>query len=226
MFFLIGIMGANGLAAQSYQIKSEAQRVNNKKYMGVSSFVDGAYENVEDFWNAYLKDHGKLHRKRNYYEVSELVVKDFASDSITYVTRVKAKDSLGLIWIAPFGQRFEEEDLQNLNDNLEKLLKLATRAYYVNAEQKKLDQSEQAAMVMSKNHQKLLYEGEKLAKDLAASEALKADLEAQLEETILKIKVLNQQIVDNKAATIEAYKDLEKIKSVIEGHKKDIEKIK
>ena len=81
-------------------------------------------------------------------------------------------------------------------------------------------------MVMSKNHQKLIYKGETLADDLAAAETLKAELEARLEETNLKIKVLNQQIVDNKEGVVNAYDDLEKIKTVIEGHKESLKKIK
>ena len=92
--------------------------------------------------------------------------------------------------------------------------------------QKKIDQSEGAAIFVSKNHQKLIYQGENLVEDSVAAETLKLELETRLEETILKIKVLTQQIIDNKAATIEAYEDLEKIKKVIAGHKESLKKIK
>ncbi len=222
---LIGLT-APVLVAQSYVIQDEAQRINNKKYPGASSLVDGEFDKVEDFWLDYIKDHGKVRRKRNYYQINEFGVKDLASDTLTYVTRIDAKDSLGLIWLAPLVSDVSQEDLQAINDDIKKILKIATRAYYVSVVQKRIDQSEDAAVVMSKNHQKLLYEGEKLTQDLVAAEELKAELEARLQETILKIKVLNQQIIDNKAAVEQAYTDLEKIKKVIAGHKESLKKIK
>jgi hypothetical protein len=210
---------------QQYDIKPAEQRVNSKKYAGVSSQVDGSFLDVEEYWLDYLKEHGKVRRKRNYYEITEFAVKDLGVDTISYVTRVESVDSLGLIWIAPFGIANDDE-IATLNQDLERILKLATRGYYVSQVQKKVDQSEEAAIVVSKNHQKLIYNGEKLASDLESTVELKAELEARLEETVLKIKVLNQQILDNDIAIEKAYSDLEMIKKVIEGHKESMKKIK
>jgi len=224
---LIGVFMANTLVAQSYNIKDESQRVNNKKYPGVSSLVEGDFEKVEDFWLDYVKDHGKVRRKRNYHQITSFGVKDLAVDTVTYVTRVEIKsdDSLGLIWLAPLGN-FSEPELKSLNGDIEKILKIATRAYYISVVQKKIDQSEGAAIVVSKNHQKLIYQGENYVEDSIAAENLKLNLETRLEETILKLKVLAQQIIDNEAATLQAYEDLEKIKKVIAGHKESLKKIK
>jgi len=225
--FLFGLLMANTLVAQSYNIKDESNRVNNKSYPGVSSLVDGDFAKVETFWLNYLKDHGKVRRRRDYHQITLLGVKDLAVDTVTYVTRVEIEsdDSLGLIWLAPLGE-FSEEDIKTLNSNNEKILKLATRAFYISLVQKKIDQSEGAAIVVSKNHQKLIYQGENLVQDSVAAETLKLELETRLEETILKIKVLTQQIIDNKVATIEAYEDLEKIKKVVAEHKESLKKIK
>lgn len=217
---------ANSLSAQNYQIKSETQRINGQNFLGISSLVDGEFDKVEDFWLDYIKDNGKVRRRRNYYQITQFTVKDMGVDTVVYATRVDSKDSLGLLWIAPIEYEFEEKDLNTLNSDLEKILKIATRGYYVHVAQKKIDQSEDAAVVVSKNHQKLIYKGETLADDLVAAETLKAELEARLEETNLKIKVLNQQILDNKEDVVNAYDDLEKIKTVIEGHKESLKKIK
>jgi uncharacterized protein YfkK (UPF0435 family) len=226
IIILLSVFIGNSVVAQSYQIKSETQRVNSTKYGGVSSLVDDEFDKVEDYWLSFIKDHGKVRRKRNYYQITQFGVKDMGVDSITYATRVDSKDSLGLLWIAPINYKYEEDDLKSLNNDLEKILKIATRGYYVHVVQKKIDQSEDAAIVMSKNHHKLIYDGQNLADDLVAAESLRAELEARLEETILKIKVLNQQIIDNKADITEAYEDLEKIKTVIKGHKESLKKIK
>ena len=225
--FLFVVFMANTLFAQSYNIKDESHRVNNKNYPGVSSLVDGDFDKVETFWLDYLKDHGKVRRRRDYYQITLFGVKDLAVDTVTYVTRVEIEsdDSLGLIWLAPIGE-FSEADIKTLNSNIEKILKLATRAFYISLVQKKIDQSEGAAIVVSKNHQKLIYQGENFVEDSVAAETLKLELETRLEETILKIKVLTQQIIDNKAATIEAYEDLEKIKKVVAGHKESLKQIK
>ena len=224
---LFSVFIANTLVAQSYNIKDESQRVNNKNYPGVSSLVEGDFDKVEAFWLDYIKDRGKVRRKRNYHQITLFGVKDLAVDTVTYVTRVaiESDDSLGLIWLAPLGN-FSEADVKSLNTDIEKILKIATRGFYVSVVQKKIDQSEGAAIVVSKNHQKLIYQGENFVEDSVAAENLKLELETRLEETILKIKVLSQQIIDNKAATIEAYEDLEKIKKVVAGHKESLKKIK
>ena len=226
ILILIGWFLTNTMLAQSYTIKSESQRVNNKKYSGVSSLVEGDFDKVEDYWLDYIKDHGRVRRKRNYNQITFFGVKDLAVDTITYVTRVKIKsdDSLGLIWLAPLGN-FSETELTSLNGDIEKILKIATRGFYVSVVQKKINQSENAAIVVSKNHQKLIYQGENLVEDSIAAENLKLELETRLDETILKIKVLSQQIIDNKAATIQAYEDLEKIKQVTATHKESMKKI-
>ncbi|RLD22092.1 MAG: hypothetical protein DRI71_07980, partial [Bacteroidetes bacterium] len=155
--FLFAVLVTNSLFAQSYKIKEESQRVNNKKYAGVSSHVDGGFEKVEDFWLAYIKENGKVRRKRNYYQLTEFNVKDLANDSVTYLTRVVNKDSSGLIWLAPLAKNLSEENIKALNGDSEKILKLATRAFYIDVVQKKIDQSEDAAIFVSKNHQKLIY---------------------------------------------------------------------
>lgn len=223
---IIAVVGFQGLAAQTYIIKEETQRINNVKYPGVSSLVNGDFDIVEDFWLDYIKDYGKVRRKRNYYQITNFAVKTWTNDTVTYATRVDAKDSLGLIWLAPFGLEFNEDELKTMNADLSKILKLATRGYYVSRVQKKIDQSEDAAIVVSKSHQKLIYNGENLVNDLKSAEELKAELEIKVEETILKIRVLNQKIIDNKAATLQAYEDLEGVKKVIEGHKESLKKIK
>lgn len=212
--------------AQNYIIKEESQRINNKSYNGISSLVHGDFDKVENYWIDYLKDHGKLRRKRNFYHVTQFGVKDLGVDTISYVSRVVySKDSLGVIWMAPFDGDFSENELATLNEDLKKILKMGTRGYYVAEVQKRIDQSETAAIIVSKNHQKLLYEGENLASDLQSAKDLKLELETRLEETILKIKVLDQQIIDNEIAAQKAYEDLEKIKKVIEAHKESMKKI-
>ena len=222
---LIGLAISSISYAQKYDIKPDQQRINNSKYKGVSSQVNGEYTEVEKYWLSYLKDNGKVRRKRNYFQVSEFNIQDLGVDTLIYVTRVESIDSLGLIWIAPFGKNFEEEALSTLNADLEKILKKATRGYYISEVQEKIDESEAAAVVVSKNHQKLIYEGEKLVADSLATEELKLELETRLEETILKIKVLSQQIIDNDLAIKTTYEDLEQVKNVINQHKESLKKI-
>jgi uncharacterized protein YfkK (UPF0435 family) len=222
---LLSVFISTTLCAQSYNITDASQRINNKKYAGVSSLVEGSIEKVEAFWLSYLKESGKVRRKRNYYQLDEFSVKDMANDTITYYTRVEAKDSSSLIWIGPLNDGLNDEEVQSLNSDNEKILKLATRGFYVDLVQQKIDQSEDAAIFVSKNHQKLIYNGETLVQDSIATQTLKAELQAKLEETELKIKVLNQQIIDNKAAVLTTYEDLEKIKKVIEGHKRSLKEI-
>lgn len=222
----LGMIISTGVFGQNYDIKKESQRINNKKYSGVSSVVEADLSKVEPYWIDYIKENGKARRKRNYYQLSEFSIQDMGIDTMTYATRVEASGQNSLIWIAPLLNDLEEEDISTLNTDLEKILKMATRGYYVSEVQKRIDDAEAAATSVSKNHQKLIYEGEKLVIDLEGAEELKADLIARLEETELKIRVLNQQIIDNKVAVDSVYNDLEQVKKVIEAHKESMKKIK
>lgn len=225
IIFLFGMGIATLSLGQQYDIKKESQRVNNKKYEGISSKVDGEFIDVEEFWLSYLKDYGKSRRKRNYYQLTEFSINDLGVDTLTYVTRVESAEDQELIWLAPFSDGLSETEVSDLNADIEKILKLATRAYYVNEVQDKIDQAESAAVSVSKSHQRLMYDGEKLVADLEGAEQLKADLETRLQETDLKIKVLSQQIIDNKLAVDSVYNDLEQVKKVIDGHKESMKKI-
>ena len=49
IIFLCGMGIATLSLGQQYEIKKESQRINNKKYEGVSSKVDGEFQDVEDF---------------------------------------------------------------------------------------------------------------------------------------------------------------------------------
>lgn len=226
IFFFLAGLASQTLLAQNYVIKEESQRVNNKKYAGISSIVNGSVDKVEKYWTDYLKENGKFRRKRNYFQVTQFSIQDMGIDTVTYVTRVdQTEDSVSLLWMAPFGVVFTEDEITTLNEDLKRILKIATRGYYVSEVQKRIDQSEEAAIVASRKHQKLIYEGENIASDLQAAKDLKLELERRLEETILKIKVLEQKVIDNKSASEIAYEDLEKIKKVIEAHKESMKKI-
>ncbi len=219
------LLSATLAQAQPYRLSEADQRVNNHKYAGVTSWVEGSYSQVEENWLDYLRQHGKIRRKRNYYQISDLQYNNLP-DTLLYVTRVSNKDSLGLIWLAPLTNDLPADEQHKLMAAMKKLLKEGTRHYYLAQAQAKIDESEAAALVMSKKHQRLLYEKEKLAEDLRAAQELKAELEARLEETNLKIKSLNQQIMDTDSAAVQAYRDLEEIKKVIEHHKEELKKIK
>ena len=222
----LGLLLSVGVQGQNYDIKKETQRINNKKVDGVSSLVEAELEKVEEYWIDYIRDNGKARRKRNYYQLNEFSIEDLAVDTLTYVTRVEASGNNGIIWLAPFDNKLTADEVTKLNDDLEKILKMATRGYYVSEVQEKIDEAEAAAMAVSKNHQKLIFEGEKLATDLEGANELQADLLARLQETELKIKVLSQQIIDNRVAVDSVYNDLEQIKKEIEAHKESMKKIK
>jgi murein L,D-transpeptidase YcbB/YkuD len=224
--FLLLIMLASSinLLAQSYDIKKETQRVNSTKYDGYASVVEGPVDKVEDFWLAYLKENARVRRKRNYYQITEFQTSKYALDSLTLLTRVTDVDSLGQVWIGiedKLDPGIKSEKVQNLEAVLEKF----TRAYYLDAQQKKINESEQAAVYVSKNHAKLITEAEDLRLELNSAEGYKIRLEEQLENTILEIKVLIQKIEDNKMATANTYKDLQQINQVLEQNKADLKKI-
>ena len=213
-----------GLFAQSYDIKQETQRVNNTKYDGYASIVDASVDKVEDFWLEYLKENAKVRRKRNYYQVTEFVTSKYALDSLTLFTRVTDVDSLGQVWLG-FGEKLSPDIQAAKLKDLEGVLQKFTRAFYLDAQQQKIDASEQAAVYVSKNHAKLLRDAENLRLELNSAEGYKLRLEEQLENTILEIKVLIQKIEDNKIATEEAYQDLQQINKVLEQNKADLKKI-
>jgi len=219
LFILISL-GFGPVLAQTYEITPQTQRVNNVKYDGFSSKVQAPTLKVEDFWLSYLRENGKVRRKRNYYQITEFKTSKHDLDSAILLTRVTDDDSLGVVWLTVQTPK-DDAQLQDLREVLKKF----TRAYYMHEQQKKIDESEQAAIFVSKNHAKLLRESEDLRLELNSAEGYKLRLEEQLENIILEIKVLNQKIIDNKAATVEAYEDLQQIKKITEQNKADLKKI-
>jgi hypothetical protein len=216
-------IGISPVLAQSYEISPQTQRVNNVKYEGYSSKVNASTEKVKEFWLDYLRENGKVRRKRNYYQITEFKTSKHDLDSVILLTRVTDEDSLGVVWLAIQNDATttKEGKLEDLNEVLKKF----TRAYYMNEQQEKVNESEQAAIFVSKNHAKLLRDGEELRLELNSAGGYKIRLEEQLENTILQIKVLNQKIIDNKAAAAKAYEDLQQIKKITQQNKADLKKI-
>ena len=222
LIILISI-GISPVLAQSYEISPKTQRVNNVKYGGYSSKVNASTEKVKEFWLDYLRENGKVRRKRNYYQVTDFKTSKHDLDSVILLTRVTDEDSLGVVWLAIKNDATttKESKLEDLNEVLKKF----TRAYYMNEQQEKVNEYEQASIFVSKNHAKLLRDGEELRLELNSAGGYKLRLEEQLENTILQIKVLNQKIIDNKAAAAKAYEDLQQIKKITQQNKADLKKI-
>lgn len=220
IFVLISLRGWS----QSYEIKPETQRINSNKVQGYSSKVNAPVDKVEDYWMEYLKTNGKTRRKRNYFQVTEFKTSKYGLDSLMLVTRVTDVDSLGKVWIgleSDLPEKQKEEKLSYLGEVLRKF----TKSYYLHEQQERIDASEQAAIFMSKNHDKLIKQGENFQLELNSAKGYKLRLEEQLENTILEIKVLTQKIETNKIDAEQAYQDLLRINKVLEKHKEDLKKI-
>jgi len=210
--------------SQSYEIKPETQRINNNKIEGYSSKVNAPVNKVEEYWLEYIKENGKTRRKRNYYQLTEFKTSKYGLDSLVLVTRVTDVDSLGKVWIGIESELANKEHEEKLSF-LGEVLKKFTKSYYLYEQQLKIDASEQAAVFTSRNHEKLIKEGENLQLELNSAKGYQLRLEEQLENTILEIKVLTQKIENNKIDTEQAYQDLLRINKVLEKHKEDLKKI-
>lgn len=222
---LIYVATSHSLLAQDYSVSSKSERINSAKYDGYSIHVNGPLEKVTDQIYNYLKDRSKVRRKRNYYLVSEFAMEKASLDSTEVFVKVIEKGTTSQLWVGAKVQGLEEKRVEEINDALKEELVLMARSYYVHQQELKIQEAEAAAQVISKRQQNLIEEHGSLNKELSDAEARKIELENMLEANKLKIASLKQRLIDNKAEQDTAYIDLQKVNTVIKGHKETLKRI-
>lgn len=211
--------------AQDYTVTPKAERINSAKYDGFSVLVNGPLIKVEEQVYSYLKERSKVRRKRNHYLVSEFTMDKVNLDSTEVFVKVGEKGSQSSVWMGAGVTGLEDDRISEINKAIEAELVLLARSYYVHQQELKIKEAEAAAQVISKRQQDLINENGSLSKQLEDAEARKIELENMLEANKLKIASLKQRLIDNKAEQDTAYIDLQKVNTVIQGHKNALKKI-
>ena len=225
-YFLIISFGFSSVAyTQDYTVNPRSERINSTKYDGYVVLVNGPLEKVEDQVYTYLKERSKVRRKRNYYQVLEFAMDKISLDSTEVFVKVVDKGSSSSVWMAASTYGLEEERIGEINKVIESELVLLARSYYVHQQELKIKEAEAAAQVISKRQQSLIDEHGSLTNELENAEVRKIELENMLQANKLKIASLKQQLIDNKADQDTTYIDLQKVNTVIKGHKEALKRI-
>ncbi|MCB0494884.1 MAG: hypothetical protein KDC79_02000 [Cyclobacteriaceae bacterium] len=225
IFLVIPLAFSAPAFAQDYTISEKSDRINSAKYDGYAIQVSGPLEKVTDQIYNYLKERSKVRRKRNYYSVTEFKMDKLSLDSTEVFLKISDKDNGSQLWMATETLGLNDERVDEINKSIREELVLMARSYYVHQQELKIHEAEAAAQVISKKQQNLIEQHSSLTKSLEEAEARKIELENMLEANKLKIASLKQQIIDNKAEQDTTYINLQKVNSVIEGHKEALKRI-
>lgn len=222
---LLIIGSSSVLLAQDYTVNEKVQRINNAKYEGFSISINGPFDKVTDQVYRYVKNTGKIRRKRNYYSIAEFSMRDIALDSTLIFLKFDEKESITSVWMGIKSLNLEDDGKVEIENALNNELVLIARNYYVHEQEIKIKQSEAASQVISKKQQGLINENTSLTSALKSAENRKIELETLLEESKFTIEVLKQKLIDNKFNQDSTYLDLLKINRVIEGQKQKLKEI-
>ncbi|MDN4165889.1 hypothetical protein QWY31_10270 [Cytophagales bacterium LB-30] len=223
----LGLIIFSGLAAseaqaQKVSVQPDQQRVAEKKLQGYSVTLEAKKDKVEPVLLSYLKDKGRVENKKTYLHLREHSFGNLLAVPQSLYAQASSKGLQTVVFFGIDSSAIDPANWELARKELERYTYDFGITYYRDEVQKQINEAERATEYTSKNYQKLINEGNSLSKQLENAKAEKEKLEkALIANVALQEELANKQII-NKAAQDSTYVDLEKMKTVLEMHKKKL----
>lgn len=221
MFFVALICISSAYAQQP---KKQSQNINSRKISGWAITIDDPQTRVAPFWQGLLDDRGKLRKKRDFLEISELKLPDTYYPEATFYSRMSEKDSTTTLWLALDAETLlGGEDGEELVDNaIQELMGSIPVAYDRYAMELRIMEVEQAISFQLKQIDGLQSDNVSLDKKLNNSKEERIRLQNALENLELSILATAQRIENNKLAITQGEADLLRIRALLEQYRQQL----
>jgi hypothetical protein len=137
-------------------------------------------------------------------------------DSILYATSQSDETSV-TVWL---GSSILDTDEYSIDELLKSSVYDFTKDYYKSVVQKKIDEAERAVSITNRKHQRLLKDSVEYSNKLTSAKNEIIRLEHLVERNQLETKVLDERILVNKNERDSVLIEINKMKRIVEDHKK------
>jgi len=210
--------------AQEYSenIQPASFRANNIPLVGHSVVVHQGQEEVDKFLFQYLKSIGRPRKKSSFFLTQNISDLESSGKEIILFARSKPRNENTRVSFGLDTVGLGKKNYEKLDRELKNLIIDFNKRIFLQQLQDKLSEAEQAAVIKSKEYQKLVNEYAALEKELAFNEEERLRLEKALGENAQeKVDLIESQQLNEKRRGL-TQEELDKIKSRLETLKQEL----
>jgi len=225
-------LGAMGLCfilgvgqAQTVTVKKQNETVKNETIEVFATTLDGRKEDIQQAFNRYLKEVGKVKLFSSPTTITEPVISGTSFSKGIVYAGTQAGDKSSTVWMGINPAEWEAKDVTYATRELQKMVYQFGVKFYRDQAQKQIDETQQALDAVIKQQQRMLNQSKDLTIKLSNNEQEKIQLEKSLENNNLENAALKIRIENNKKAQDSLLNVNAQIKKVLEANQEKQRKI-
>jgi len=216
---------SNILFSQAITVKKDYARIKGENLEGVSIDIDDSYSNVNSSFIKYVKTLGKTKQTSEYITLTESTLNSKVY-TLPIFAITKEKDKTPQAWIGLKIGDWPTQDIEEINQQLEKIMYNFGVQFYRNKVQVQIDESNRALQAVEKQQQRFVNQTRDLTVKLEDNKREKIQLEKAIENNAVENVTLLKKIENNKKDQDSLQIANDQIKKVIEMQKEKQNKIK
>jgi len=196
MIFSMSFLLCISLQAQKVTITTQSEKVKGESVEGYGTELEARKDAVVNAWVKFLKDIGKVKQGSDPMTITEPVFNGltFSKGTIYSTTREKGENTY--LWLGIKAGDWETNDVNRINNELEKAVYQFGVKYYRDKIQAQIDEAQQAFDAVEKQKQRITNQTKDLTIQLSNNEQEKVQLDKSLEankfeNAVLKVKIFN-----------------------------------
>ncbi|MCW5911640.1 MAG: hypothetical protein KIT62_11220 [Cyclobacteriaceae bacterium] len=222
----IGLSLVIGLVqGQTVTVNKQNEKVKNETIEVFAATLEGRKEDVQQAFNRYLKETGKVKLFSTPTTITEPVISGTPFSKGVVYAGTQAGDKSTTVWMGINPAEWEEKDVTYATRELQKMVYQFGIKFYRDQVQKQIDETQQALEAVEKQQQRMLNQSKDLTIRLSNNEQEKIRLEKSLENNRLENEALKIRIENNRKAQDSLVNVNTQIKKVMETHKERQRKI-
>ena len=215
--FALVLVTVSSTLAQKIKVQAQKESILEDKVNGYKSTVDGNVEDIIDQWTKKLRSLGKYRERGTYSAITNFSIDERLFEDSTLYATVQSDKKTVTVWL---GSPVIETEDYSVDDFLNSSVYDFTKDYYRSVVQKQIDEAERAVSITQKRHQRLVKDSVEYSNKLTSTNKEIIRLEQLIERNQLETKVLDERILVNQHARDSVLLEVDKMKVIVEDHKK------
>ena len=198
---IICFLFCSSLLAQKVTVaSSQTEKVKSESIEGHSTELEGKKDEVNNQWIKFLRDIGKVRQSSDPVTISEPVFNGlvFSKGTIYSITRDRGEKTS--VWLGIIPAQWEANNVDRINDELEKAVYRFGVKYYRDKIQLQIDEAQEALDAVEKQKQRIANQTKDQTIQLSNNEQEKIQLEKSIESNKFENAVLKVKLENNKKA--------------------------
>jgi hypothetical protein len=211
------VLIALGSHAQKIKVQAQKESILEDKVNGYKSTIEGSVDDILDQWAKKLRSLGKYRERGTYATILNFSIDEQLFEDSTLYSTTQSDETSTTVWL---GSSVLDTEDYSIDDFLKTSVYDFTKKYHRSVVQKQIDEAERAVSITTKKHQRLVKDSVEFSNKLTSTKNEIVRLEQLVERNQLQSKVLDERIFINKNERDSVFLEIEKMKTIVEEHKK------